>query len=190
MENGFNILDLAIVVLLAFFLLRGLIMGFIREIMGLVALAVALVISAVGFKPVSDLLARMINIELPWWDALAFGLIVIVIFILFGILGRALARVIHSGPFSGLDRLAGGVAGLAKGMLFGYLLLSLLFLFVPAALPPVIKESQLAPYVLKSGRAVIDVVPSSLTGALKEKSGLLYKLQPPGSANKPSDPKK
>lgn len=170
---------------MAVFLVRALMRGFIREVMGLVGVVVAIVASAITYNPLGEFLQHVSGLEAEWWYAVAFALVLVVVFGVFVYLGKGLAKLIHSGPFSALDRLLGGAVGLVKGVLICYLLLNLLLLVTPFSVPASLKESFLASYVIRSGRYIVDLVPEDLTRALQEKSGLIEKYQP----EKPPKPK-
>jgi membrane protein required for colicin V production len=173
-----NILDIALTVVTAFFLIRALMRGFIREVMGLAGVVVAILVSAASYRPLGDFLQHISGVEGDFWHAVAFGLVLAVIFGIFVYLGRGLARLIHAGPFSALDRLLGGMVGLAKGILICYLLLNIMLLMTPFAVPKSLKESYLAPHVIRSGRYIVDLVPDDLTRALQERGGLIEKYNP------------
>ena len=79
----------------------------------------------------------------------------------------------------------GGGVGVVKGVLICYLLLNLLLLVTPLSVPPSLKESFLAPYVIRTGRYIVDLVPQDLTRALQERAGLLEKYDP----DRPAKPK-
>lgn len=168
-----NILDIGFLVVLAFFLVRALMRGLVREVLGLAGILAAILCIAVFYGPLSRLMHQLSGQPGFLWDALAFILILVIVLVVFSYLGRVLSRLVHSGPFSFIDRLAGGAIGLLKAVLVCYLLLNLLLLAVPLQVPAVLKGSQLAPYVVKAGRAVISVVPEGLTERLQRKSGLL-----------------
>ncbi len=168
-----NILDIGFLVVLAFFLVRALMRGFVREVLGLLGILAAILAVATLYGPASRLLHRLSGQPGFLWNALAFIVILVAVLVVFSYLGRVLARLVHSGPFSFLDRVIGGVIGLLKGVLVSYLLLNLLLLAVPLHIPTVLKGSQLAPYVIRAGRAVVNLVPEGLTERLQRQSGLL-----------------
>lgn len=173
MPAGFNIVDLAFLVVAAFFLIRAILRGFVREILGLVGLVAAIFASALLYQPLGELLERLSGFQAQWWPAVGFALVLAVVFAVFVYLGYGLSRLIHQGPFSGLDRLLGAGVGLIKGLLVSYLLLNLLLLTSPFQAPTYLKKSRLAPYVVQGGRYLVDLVPSDLTRMLQKRAGLL-----------------
>ena len=174
MDTGPNILDLSLMAVLAFFLIRSLVHGFVREIMGLAGVVAAVAISTISFHPLGTIIRRLVGSNSLWWDVVAFVAVLLVVFVFFNSLGSVLSRYINAGPFSSLDRLAGGAVGLIKGILVSYLLLNLLLL-VPAFLPGLgqtIRESYLAFRVLRAGSYLVELMPKDLTRDLREKARL------------------
>jgi membrane protein required for colicin V production len=176
-----NMLDFALLALLAWFLVRALVRGLVREIMGLIGVVAALVASAMFYRPVADFLRRVIGDPAPWWDAVAFAAVLVAVFTLCLWVGSGLSRLIHAGPFSWLDRLLGALVGLAKGVLVSYLLLNVLLMAMPLAMLSnpggqsgnLVSRSWLAPHVIRAGRYLMDLVPQDLTRELQEKAGLI-----------------
>lgn len=173
MENGPNILDLVIMAIMAIFLIRALVRGFVREIMGLVGVVVAIFLSETSHKPLADLLSNLTGMQTGWWDAIAYGLIMVLVFAVFVYLGAGLSRLIHSGPFSSLDRLIGGATGLVKGALICFMLLNLLVLAKPDYVRPLMESSLVTPYVQKTGNLVVGLIPESWTQKIKDSSSIL-----------------
>jgi|Deesub1362A_J573_1020465.scaffolds.fasta_scaffold01847_5 membrane protein required for colicin V production len=187
MDTGPNILDLSLMALLAFFLIRALVRGFVREIMGLVGVVAAIVISTISFHPLGATIRHLLDSKSPWWDPIAFVAVLAVVFVFFTSLGSALSRYINAGPFSGLDRLAGGAVGLVKGVLVSYLLINLLLLVlaIHPGLHQTMRDSYLAPHVTRAGSYLVDLIPEDLTRSLQEKAGLWRKPGAPGRPKKP-----
>ena len=182
MESGLNILDLALAGLLAFFVIRGMVRGFVREIMGLLGLVAALFLGVACYQPLAGFLRRVSAIEAGWWDGVALAVVLVLVFTVFIYMAASLARLIHAGPFSGLDRLLGAGAGLAKGVLVAYLLLNILLMLLPLALlgqpeggqaGNLVNRSLLTPRVMQSGRYLLDLLPSKWTHEMQTKAGLL-----------------
>lgn len=178
MDTSYNMLDFALVALLGLFLIRGLVRGFVKEVVGLVGVVAALALGALFYQPVSEFLSKLTGLEVTWWPAVAFGLILVVVAGAFFVVGGGLSKLILSGPLSGLDRLLGAGVGLVKGLLVAYLLINLLLLALPFQAPETIKGSTAAPYVVRGGRYFMDLFPDDLMRKLQERSGLL----PPSAA--------
>lgn len=181
MEATPNWLDLALLALLAFFCLKAMFRGFIREISSLAGMVVALVVAVASYRQVGEFLRRVSAIEAGWWEAVAFAGVLLLVLAMFLWLGAGLSRLMHAGAMGVLDRLAGAVVGLAKGVLVAYLLVNLLLLVTPLTqlgnpdpdrLNP-LKQSVVAPYVVQGGRYLLSLLPENLTQDLQRRAGLI-----------------
>jgi len=84
-----------------------------------------------------------------------------------------LQRLILAGPLSGLDRLLGAGVGLVKGLLICYLLINLLLLVNPFGTMDPLRQSMVAPYVVRAGNFIKDMIPDNFLGNLQERAGLV-----------------
>jgi membrane protein required for colicin V production len=153
MEFSPNMLDLALLALLAFFALRGMVRGFVREIMGIVGVVAAIFLAVAAYRPLAAFLRRVSALEAGWWDGVALAALALLVFCV------------------------GGV----KGLLLAYLLLNILLMALPMAMlaapgsapPNLVSRSLAAPKVIQAGRYLLDLMPSNWTGELQERAGLL-----------------
>lgn len=194
MEATPNWLDLALLALLAFFCLKAIFRGFIREISSLAGMVAAVVAAVASYRQVGDFLRRVSAIEAGWWEAVAFAGVLLLVLAIFLWVGAGLSRLMHAGPLGVLDRLAGAVAGLAKGVLVAYLLVNLLLLVTPLAqlgnpdpdrINP-LKQSVVAPYVVQGGRYLLSLLPENLTQDLQQRAGLIKPAPSPSPAPTPT----
>lgn len=198
MEFTPNMLDLALLALLAFFALRGMVRGFVREIMGIAGVVAAIFLAVAAYRPLAAFLRRVSALDAGWWDGVALASLALLVFCLFLYLGSVLARVIHGGPFSGLDRLLGAAFGGIKGLLLAYLLLNILLMAMPMAMlaapgsaqPNLVSRSLAAPRIIQAGRYMLDLMPPNWTRELQERAGLLKSKAAshlPGGASQKTD---
>ena len=173
MISGVNIIDIGIIAVLAFFLIRALFRGFIRETLGLVGLVAAVFLSVNYYDFLGNQLESLSGIKADWWYAVAFGVILLAVLIIFTYLGAGLAKIIQQGPLSSLDRLLGAILGALKGILVSYLLLNLLLLFTFTQEVQALKGSFLAPRIVQAGRFIVDLVPDDILTHLQKKAGLI-----------------
>ncbi|MGD8564074.1 MAG: CvpA family protein [Desulfarculaceae bacterium] len=181
MDHVPNILDITFMAVMAFFLIRGLVRGFVREILGLIGVVAAILLSSLTYRPLGDFLQRVIGIQGDWWHAVGFVVVLLLVFFLFAYLGHGLAKLIHAGPFSGLDRLFGSAAGLLKGALLSFILLNVLILSTPFPFTRTMaeKESFMRPYVFKVGSYFVDLVADDLYQLLRQRAGAADQAKPP-----------
>ncbi|WP_447928847.1 MULTISPECIES: CvpA family protein [unclassified Vreelandella] len=108
-------LDAVFLAVLALSMLAGFLRGFIREALGLTAWVVALMVARVLADPVAELLSGMIDS----YDArlvLAFALVIFAVILLCGIVIRLVHAAIVWAGMGLLNRFAGAVFGLARGV--------------------------------------------------------------------------
>lgn len=166
-----NILDVAIVALLAFFVVKGFVQGLVKEVMGLIGIVAALFLSVAFYKPVADLARSSFDLNAEWVEAAAFAAILLVVFGVSVWLGILISKLLMKIRLSPINRLLGGCLGLAKGVLLAYVLLNLLLLLMPFKPPVQLQTSYVAPYVIQSGSLIISLVPDDLIRDMQKRSG-------------------
>lgn len=176
----FNILDLAFMVVLAYFMARSLMRGLVRELAGLAGLIAAVMLANLLYRPLGQIMRRLSGQPASWWDGIAFGVLVAAVLLLALYLGHKISGVITGSPLSWLNRLLGGVVGLAKGTLLCFLAIKFLLLLSPLEVPSYIKQSNLARPVERAGQFLVDLVPKKMLRSLKERSPL---------GRRPADPR-
>lgn len=141
-----NILDIIIVVLIAFFLIKGIFRGFFREIASLAGVVFGIVIGNHYHPQMADYLKAYIPLEkpLPLISFIILFIAVIIGFHLFGLLLHGLFKRLLIGWF---DRTLGISFALIKGIIISYFLIVLLTFFVPST-SPLIASSRCARLVI------------------------------------------
>jgi len=126
--------DVALVVLLAAFAVRGFLRGFFRESFGLLALGGGILAALLYSATVSALLAEYVDLDVSTRAAVAFVVIFLVVHTAVNLFGLLLDLVAHSLLFGSVSGLTGAIFGGLKGAVFaGFVLLFLqLFPIVPA----------------------------------------------------------
>ena len=140
-----NILDLIILGLIAFFLIKGIFRGFFREISSLAGIISGFLIGNHYYHPMANLLRAHIPFEkfLPLISFIILFILVVIVFNLFGLLLHHLFKRLFIGWF---DRGLGICFALIKGIIICYLLIVLLTFFMPSK-NPLIAKSKTAPLV-------------------------------------------
>ncbi len=111
-----NWVDLAVVALLAFSALLGLMRGLVREVLGLAAWAGAIAAAVYGFSTVRPWF-RSVIAETDVADPVAFAALFLVALVVLSIVARAVGGLVRGSVLGGLDRTLGLVFGLARGSL-------------------------------------------------------------------------
>lgn len=123
--------------------------GLIRELLSLLGLGAAAVLAVRGYTAVANVLTPFVAVE---WvrQAIGFALIFFVVMAVAMVCSRLLRLVIRTVGLSLLDRLLGGLFGLAKVVLVGSVLLLMASQFFPPVTARLQAESALAPLLFRS----------------------------------------
>lgn len=134
-----NILDLIILGLMTFFLIKGIFRGFFREISSLAGIISGFLIGNHYYHPMANLLRAHIPFErfLPLISFVILFILVVIVFNLFGLLLHHLFKRLFIGWF---DRSLGVCFALTKGIIICYLLIVLLTFFMPSKNPLIVKS--------------------------------------------------
>ncbi|PMP96024.1 MAG: hypothetical protein C0168_03835 [Candidatus Aminicenantes bacterium] len=153
-----NWLDVILLVILLVTFILGLVKGLLRQLIGIAAVVVGLVLASRHYPYLSWKLHRYISSDF-WRNCLSFLLIFIVIVILGWLIGFLLGKLMK-GPLSLANHVLGGILGLIKGLLLGAIIVFALmaFNFHREALI----GSRLAPACLRVARTLTIFIPKDL----------------------------
>jgi membrane protein required for colicin V production len=149
-----NVVDIAILVILAAFLVKGLVRGLLKEFCSLIGLLGGAVLAFSFHASLADLLVQSLRVPSAVAVVAAFLALFLTTMLLFAVLGHLLSRFVNLLFLGGLNRLAGGFFGLAEGVvLLAVLLYALSLRPLPGSLQTVFKGSELAPPFIHLGAA-------------------------------------
>jgi membrane protein required for colicin V production len=154
----YNALDILIVVILFVTFIIGLIKGFVRGIVGLVAVVAGLLLAARFYIRAGYFFHKFIA-SAPVSQCVGF-LVIFGATLLAGWLIGLLVSMLMKGPLAFVNRILGGALGLLKGILICGVLVLALLAFETGT--DAIKKSRMAPYCLKITKAIVRVVPAEL----------------------------
>lgn len=147
-----NWLDILIVALMSFLLIRGFFRGFFREIGSLAGVILGLLI-AFRYEPVLTGLLKAFLPEWPFLSLLSFALIMLVTMVACNLISLLLKTMSRKLLLGWLDRVLGVGVAFLKGMVLLYLGMVIINFFVPAA-SPIVTQSKLYPWVVRSSQFV------------------------------------
>jgi membrane protein required for colicin V production len=150
-------------VILAITVIIGAIRGFVRQIIGLLAVILGFVL-ALKYYPVGMEVFSFIRNEV-WAQLLGFFLIFIVVLSAGWGINILLAKAIK-GPFKSLNHLMGACFGLIKGVLICVIIV-FGFLVFPVN-TRALEGSMLTPYCMKIADTAYDLIPQELKDKFKE----------------------
>ncbi len=133
--------------------------GFFQEAFGIAGLVFGYLLAAWQYRELAQHFAPFVS-SLWFAEIVAFLMIFIAVMILAGITGRIARWAMKEAGLSFVDRLLGGALGLLRGCLLVAVVLVSMAAFNPGS--KWLQGSEMAPYFLVVGRAVIWVAPSEL----------------------------
>lgn len=133
--------------------------GFFHEAFGLAGLVVGYLVAAWQYRRIADWLEPVL--KQPWLGEVASFLVIFFGVMLVAFLAGRLTRwMMKEAGLTAMDRTLGGLLGLLKGCLIVAIVLVAMAAFTPTS--RWLQRSELAPYFLVAGRAVIWVAPADL----------------------------
>lgn len=151
-----NLFDIAILLLLAGFLLKGLWRGLLRELCSLCGLFGGVFLAVRYHAPLAELLMESVAWPSQLCVVIAFAALLLLTVIFFGLLGFVLSRFIKLLFLGGFNRVAGALFGLVQG---GLLLTLVLYGLSLSPLPPPVhglfQQSRLAPPLVRFGDTLL-----------------------------------
>ncbi len=151
-----NLFDGLLLFLIAWSVISAFIRGILREIFSLAGVIVGILLASWYYPRVSVFFSRWIT-SVPIVHIVAFLLIIVLVVVLFGLIGKLLQRTASAVGLGLLDRSLGALFGLLRGCLLGISVMMAIAAFFPTA--SWISQSALTPYLLRGAHAVSFVVP-------------------------------
>ncbi|HUM05342.1 MAG TPA: CvpA family protein [Terriglobales bacterium] len=143
--------------------------GFFHEAFGLAGLIVGYLVAAWQYRRLADWFEPIL--KQPWLGEVgSFLLIFFGVLIVAFLLGRLSRWLMKEAGLTAMDRTLGGLLGLVKGSLIVAIVLVAMAAFAPTS--RWLQRSELAPYFLVAGRAVVWLAPAELRQRFNE--GLDY----------------
>ncbi len=159
--NGFDII-LLFILLVAFVL--GIIKGFVRQVVALLAVIVGLILAVAYYAQAARLFVRLTSRQ-TLADLLGFFSIFLVVLMMGWLLSRLFSKMMK-GPLKFFNHVLGGLLGLLEGVLICGVVVFALLVF-PVSIHAV-EESSLTPYCLRMTETVIGLVPRELKDRFRE----------------------
>ncbi len=161
-----NTLDIFICVIVGYCFIRGIFRGIISEFASIIGVFVALYAAYTFYPSLADKLSVLIH-SAAYQNIAAFLLIFCAILLAAGLLGNLIRRVFRAVFIGWVDRIAGSLFGITKGILIVSVILLALTAFLPKK-APIVKKSLLAPYVIQISNKLVEIVPNNIYEYFKE----------------------
>ncbi|MBW2021303.1 MAG: CvpA family protein [Deltaproteobacteria bacterium] len=176
-----NSLDIIIICIMLFLIVRGIFRGILKEIVSLVGI-VGGIWFANRYQPMLTAKLRHVMPDVPFLSLICFIALLVGVIIAANIIGSILRSMARKGPMGMVDRLFGAGLATAKGLIITYLGIVLLTFFLPAK-TPLIAKSRLAPIIVSSYQNMVSLVSPDFYKKWKERFS--EKSQTPPDVRKP-----
>jgi membrane protein required for colicin V production len=109
-------LDLIIILFIAFLLIKGVWKGFVKEIAGIIAVGLAVVLSFLYHKDAAEFLANYLDEK--YTTAVGYVVVFLVVYLTVMLTGNLIDKILKTVFLGGINRILGGVFGIVKSALW------------------------------------------------------------------------
>lgn len=166
-----NVTDVVIIVVLLIGFFSGIGRGFVRGLMGLVALVVGIMVASGTYQRLAGSALSFIPGD-KGPEIVSFAVIFLVVVLLVGLIGRIISRALRQVSLGWLDRLAGAILGIVVASV----ILSVILLVAAMADledQKLLAESRMAPRVIGVTDVVVSIFPADVRLRIEEHYGKL-----------------
>ena len=172
-----NVVDVVLAVLCLWFLVAGIARGLVGQLFSLGGIVAG---HLAGIRYYAEAVS-ILKLSFQYSEAVGYLAVFLAVYIVVRLVGGLIEGGVRASKLSGMDRLAGGAAGLAKGALLSVLLVFLLVILLPSD-NRVLRESTAAPYAVSAGHWLAAAFPERIAGSFREKApgaGIPSRRHPP-----------
>ncbi len=162
-----NLLDIVITCTMVFFVVRGIMRGFIKETASLAGVILG-VLLAIRFQLRATAYLKSILPSIPLIELVSFAAIFFSVLILCNLLGWTLKLLIKKALLGWVDRTLGLGLAVIKGVIITYIGIVLLT-FSPLAGTPLMVNSKLSPMIITSYQSMVNLISPEYYNELKKR---------------------
>lgn len=151
-----NLLDYIIIITLAILAVKGILRGFIREISSLAGIILGILLGNSMQPVVSEILKEYIPFT-SYIPLISFAAIFVAVLILCNIIGWLIHLLFKKAFLGWIDKLLGASLAVIAGIVLIYLVIVIMTFFVPAR-TPLIADSVLAPWIVRSYQSMTSLI--------------------------------
>jgi membrane protein required for colicin V production len=159
----FNWLDILLLVIITITVIVGAIRGFLRQIIGILAAVIGLIL-AIKYYPIGSKVFAFVRNDILA-QLLGFFLIFIIVLCVGWVINILLAKAVR-GPLKSLNHFMGAGLGLIKGIFICCVVVFGMLVFPVNT--RVLEESQLTPYCIKIADTAYNLIPQELKDKFTE----------------------
>jgi membrane protein required for colicin V production len=176
-----NGLDIALAVVVLFFVLRGIFRGFIKEISSILAMVASFFLSSRYFPALSETLRPFIQND-AYRDTLAFLCLFLGVFIILSVLGLIVDKLFKLAVSNVINGILGALTAAVKGLLLCGVVLMGITAFISQD-SPFFSQSAAWPYMKGFSLGLKELVPQELKTAIENKKRTLTQQIKPAVPN-------
>lgn len=162
-----NLLDVILIVVIAFSSVYGLFKGLVKEVISLLAVVIGLIGASRFYEGASPLL-KSLGLGEQAARILSFFILFIVIFIALILIGKLIHKLIHAIFLGWLNRLGGIGFGFIRGIIVSGIIIMILTIILSEK-APILSESKLAPHIMSISKVLVSLVPDDLQKRFMER---------------------
>ncbi len=151
-----NPLDVVIIIILGYGLIRGIFRGMVKEISSIIGVFAGFFAAYSYYPMVAEIMEDWIT-NVPFLNILSFMLIFCMVFFFISILGVIIKYFLHIVSLGWMDRILGASLGFGKALLIVSIILVALTAFLPKG-APIIKTSLLSPHITVISEKMAQVI--------------------------------
>ena len=162
-----NLLDVILIVVIAFSSVYGLFKGLVKEVISLLAVIIGLIGASRFYEGASPLL-KDLGLGEQVAKILSFFVLFIVIFIALILIGKLMHKLIHAIFLGWLNRLGGIGFGFIRGIIVSGIIIMILTIILSEK-APILSESKLTPHIMSISKVLVSLVPDDLQKRFMER---------------------
>jgi len=173
-DSAMNALDIFILIVVAYCLIRGIFRGLIKEVSAIIGVVAGFWGAYSYYPQVARLLSGWVA-NPAYLNILSFLLIFCAALVVVSILGVVIKYLLRIAFLGWADRICGGLFGFLKGVLISAVVLMTLTAFLPKG-APLVRDSSLSPHVTAISATMARITPRELKVEFREKLSEFEKL--------------
>jgi len=153
-----NLLDISIIVIMIFLIVRGIFRGFFMEIASLAGVILGILVG-LRLHPVMTGFLRpyLPSVDNFFLQLISFAIIFTVVLVLCNLTGLGMKIILKKTSLGWTDKALGASLAVLKGIIVTYISIVILTFFVPST-APLVARSKLAPWIISSYQSIVSVI--------------------------------
>jgi len=151
-----NLLDMVIICTMIFFIVKGILRGFMREVASLAGVILGILLANHSQPRMTEFLKAYVPVS-GFLPIVSFALVFAAVLVACNLIGYGLNFLFQKAFLGWVDRTLGAGFAVVKGVIITYLVIVILTFFLPAQ-TPLIAQSKTAPWIISSYQTMTRLV--------------------------------